>query len=260
MRTPLILALPLLLLAACQPAASDGSQNRSAETAPAAAPVIQPVLLTAADGVKVHGRHAQIANPKAIILLFHQAGSGKDEYAAIQPRLAELGYASLAIDQRAGGAMFGPNETVQAMGAARPFLEARRDLDAALDWAVNQGPPVILWGSSYSASLVLMLAADRPDDAAALLAFSPGEYFTGTQVRDAAARVTSPVFVTSAQDATEIAAGEAIFAAVPARGKQRHVPQAGGVHGSSTLIPARNAAGADQNWQAVTAFLASVAP
>jgi dienelactone hydrolase len=74
-------------------------------------------------------------------------------------------------------------------------------------------------------------------------------------VRQASARVNAPVFVTSAQDPGEIAAARAILAASPARMKVQYVPDQGGVHGSSTLIPARNPRGADANWQAVLDFL-----
>ena len=40
--------------------------------------------------------------------------------------------ATLAIDQRAGGDTYGRNATVAALGASRPYAEARRDLEAAL--------------------------------------------------------------------------------------------------------------------------------
>ncbi|MFZ5746972.1 MAG: alpha/beta hydrolase [Pseudomonadota bacterium] len=219
------------------------------------------VLLTAADGTKVYGRYTPVPHARALILLFHQAGSSKDEYATIAPRLAEAGYASLAIDQRAGGTLYGPNQTVAALGREGDYASAMQDLEAALQWAANEGPPVIVWGSSYSSSLVFQLAAKHPGEIAALLSFSPGEYLgDGHPVRDAAAKVDVPVFVTSAQDAEEIAAAKSIFDAVPTEAKKRFVPTKGGVHGSSTLIAARNPGGAEDAWQAVLAFLNQVAP
>src|ERR1700730_5707877 len=70
------------------------------------------------------------------ILLFHQAGSNRAEYATIGPRLAALGFNALAVDQRAGGTMWGrPNETVQHLGRSTGFGEALPDLEAALQWA-----------------------------------------------------------------------------------------------------------------------------
>ncbi|MBX9795833.1 MAG: alpha/beta hydrolase, partial [Sphingomonas sp.] len=56
-----------------------------------------------------------------MLLLFHQAGSSKDEYAAIAPQLAADGYSALAIDARAGGDLFGPNQTVAALGGSADY-------------------------------------------------------------------------------------------------------------------------------------------
>lgn len=225
---------------------------------------ISQITLTASDGVKIAGRYyaASTARPKAFILLFHQAGSNKSEYATIAPRLAEAGYAALAIDQRSGGKAFGgDNETVAASGRSAGYLDAERDLAAALSYAIKGDAPVIVWGSSYSAALVFRLAAANPGKIAGVLAFSPGEYLGGkATVRTAAAKVTAPVFVTSAKDKGEIAAARDILAAVPSRTKRQFVPVKGGVHGSSTLIAAKNAAGATENWAAVMAFLQAVAP
>ncbi|MDR9866068.1 hypothetical protein, partial [Pseudomonas baetica] len=90
----------------------------------------------------------------------------------------------------------------------------------------------ILWGSSYSASLVFLLAADYPDQVKAVMAFSPGEYFDDkTMVRAAAANVKAPVFATSAQDGHEVDEARNILAAVPGQ-KEQFVPKQGGVHGA----------------------------
>lgn len=225
-----------------------------------------PVTLTAADGVKIAGVVTRPESPRAMILLFHQAESGKDEYALIAPRLAEAGYASLRIDQRAGGDLFGGNETVKALGVApghiataAEYMAAKRDLEAALGWAETQKLPVILWGSSYSASLALLLAAEHPEAVKAVLAFSPGEYFDDPAlVGRAAAKIRMPLFVTSAQDGREIDAARAVFAAAPAEDKTQFVPKTGGIHGASTLLRPKNPEGAEPAWKAVLAFLARV--
>ena len=254
--------LPLtavLILGGCGtdagPPAADAAVAAS-ELAPTAA---RTIGLTAADGVKVTGRLLEVTDARGLILLFHQAGSSKDEYATIQPHLAELGYSSLAIDQRSGGDLFGRNETVRALGGTRDYLEARADLDAAVAWADARpgDAPVLLWGSSYSAALVFLVAADHADKVAGVLAFSPGEYLGSPRlVRDAAARVKAPVFVTAASDAGELKAARDIAAAV--QGGATLAEPKTGVHGSSTLIAARNAAGAPANWMAVERFLASI--
>ena len=176
---------------------------------PALAWAESPIKLTASDGVSVYGeRYEPVGHARAFILLFHQAQSNRGEYASIAPRLAENGFSVLAIDQRSGGTLFGhKNETVGGLKHSTDYLDALPDLEAALAYAHDTlpGQPVIVWGSSYSASLVFLLAARRPRDVTAILAFSPGEYF-GTQasVAEAAAKIRAPIFVTSDADETEI--------------------------------------------------------
>ncbi len=221
----------------------------------------EPQPLEAADKTLISGVYTKAEKPKALILLFHQAGSGKDEYALIAPRLAGAGYSSLRIDARAGGNLYGVNETVQRLGKSAPYLEAKQDLEAALDWAKGQKLPVVLWGSSYSASLVFLLAAGHPGDVKAVMAFSPGEYFDDKQlVHRAAAKVSVPVFVTSAQTSEEIGEAKAILDAAASKDKVQYMPSAGSVHGSSTLLRAKNPGGAEPVWQAALNFLARVAP
>lgn len=243
--------LSAAMLVACgsqAPANLPESAAQASTEAPAA------LTLEAADGVTVHALHYRAVEPKALVLLFHQAGSSKGEYATIAPRLVQAGYSALAIDQRSGGGMFGPNLTAQGLGRDAPYQAALPDLQAALDWAGGQGLSVIVWGSSYSSSLVFALAAENQGKVRGVLAFSPGEYFDDPMfVREAAAKVTVPVFVTSASGA-EVGEARSIFDAVAATDKL-HLKPIAGVHGSSTLIPARNAAGAEDNWQAVLEFL-----
>ncbi len=226
----------------------------------AAAGQREPNMLKTYDKTNIAGWLYRAAKPKAVILLFHQAGSSKDEYATIAPRLAAQGYTAYAIDQRSGGDLFGDNSTVHREGRSTGFLEAKQDLEAALAWARQQGLPVILWGSSYSAALVFLVAADNPADVDAVMAFSPGEYLGDPDlVKRAAARVRVPVYVTSASNAQEVAAAKSIVDAVGGPRKLHYVPVAG-THGSSTLIKERDAAGYDANWRSVEAFLAQVAP
>jgi dienelactone hydrolase len=246
-----MIAVPLFLAAAaCNAQPANNVANNAAAAANAA-----PLNLKASDGVTVYGRAYKAAKPKALILLFHQAGSSKDEYATIAPRLADAGYSALAIDQRAGDGLFGKNETADALGHKADYLEAIPDLKAALDWARTQKLPIILWGSSYSSSLIFPLAAKNPQGIVALLSFSPGEYFDSDKqlVRSAAAKVNVPVFLASTTE--ERGDADPIFAALPKNPADvRFVPEHG-VHGSSTLIANRNAQGAEENMRSVLAFL-----
>lgn len=220
-----------------------------------------PDNFKAADRVPIVGFVYENTHPKAVILLFHQAGSSKYEYDTIGPRLAKDGYTAFAIDQRAGGNLYGDNSTVAVLGGSKPFLDAKQDLQGAIQWAQHKNLPIILWGSSYSAALVFLVAAENPTAVRAVMAFSPGEYLDDpTVVRQAASRLRVPVFITSAKDPKEIAAAREIFDAVPVKQKVQFVPTIAGVHGSSTLRPDKDPKGAEENWAAVEPFLRQVAP
>jgi dienelactone hydrolase len=221
----------------------------------------EEITLIAADGVKVFGTLSRAeAKSPPLILLFHMAGSNRAEYAPIVPKLTAAGYTVLAIDQRSGGSNFGAkNKTVDTLGRSTSYSDALKDLEAALAWAKPNavGAPVIVWGSSYSAALVFLLAAGHPKDVAGVLSFSPGEYLGGSsQVQTAAAKVTVPVFITQAKDGGEVSAAKSILTAVAATEKSQFVSKAGGVHGSSSLRDDANKSGAADYWTAVNAFLA----
>ena len=221
-------------------------------SARAAAAEPRPIVLRASDGVSVYAWHYPAADKSLpAILLFHQAGSNHAEYATIAPRLAALGHNSIAIDQRSGCRMWGQsNRTAAEYGKDTDYLAALPDLEAALAWPSSQGfpPRSIVWGSSYSAALVFLLAAKHPSAVAAVMAFSPGEYLGDNHsVKDAAAKMQAPVFITCARDSEEVAAARAIAGAVPRSLAVQFVPKSGGVHGSSTLRQDKNPVGSEDN-------------
>jgi dienelactone hydrolase len=220
----------------------------------------EPVTLTARDGVKVFGEVWRAAvSPVPVILAFHQAASNHAEYAPLAPRLNRAGFTVLAIDQRSGGPRFGaPNRTAAALGSDPGFEAALPDLEAALAWGrtAAAGKPVLVWGSSYSAALVFLLAARHPGEVAGVLAFSPGEYLSEpAAVHDAARRLSVPVFIDQARDGGEIAEGRSILAAAGSAVKVQFVPAIAGIHGASTLRADSDPRGAEENWAAVLAFL-----
>ena len=225
----------------------------------------EPVQLTAADGVKVFGEVWRAPGAKPPVLLaFHQAGSSSAEYAPIAPRLVQAGFTVLAIDQRSGdGAFGGSNRTAAALGREAGYEQALPDLEAALAWAKANanGAPIVVWGSSYSAALVFLLVAAHPGEVSGLLAFSPGEYLgRKTAVRDAARKVTVPVYVDQASSADEVAQSAVILKSVSSADKQQLISKARSTHGSSTLRADSNAAGAETHWKAVLKFLARFTP
>ncbi|MGA8276785.1 MAG: hypothetical protein WB784_01115 [Rhodanobacteraceae bacterium] len=224
------------------------------------APAGEPVALHTSDGVSVYGTLTRArAGNDTIILLFHQARGNHHEYDPVIPVLTKLGYDTLATDQRSGGNLFGgSNQTVEANGKSTNYLAALPDLEAALDWAgARHYRTIVTVGSSYSSSLVILLAARRQSQITALAAFSPGEYFDDQNlVKNAAAKITIPFFITTDPDeagnVTEIlsmAHGDNIV----------HYKQAAGMHGASTLVASRDPQGYEQNLQHFTAFLHRVA-
>lgn len=222
----------------------------------------EPVALAAADKVAVFGTYEGTGDKtRPIVLLFHMGSSNAGEYAPISNKLVALGYNALAIDQRSGGTEFGrANATVQALGRTTRQLAALPDLQAALDWTRASGHTgkVVVCGSSYSASLVFLLAAQNPGKIDALMAFSPAEYLGGrTTVRDAAAQLKDvAVFVTSASNREEVEAARAIVKAVPGTAKTQLIPKKA-PHGASALRSDANASGQAEVWTAVERFLAT---
>ncbi len=141
----------------------------------------EAVTFPAGDGLKVRGDLYLRDNSLPFIILCHQAASNRSEFYEIAPRLLNLEYNCLAIDLRAGGKVgFTENETaLQAAAKKVPadMLDARSDVSAAIDFVQHLNrKPVILLGSSCSASLCLLMA--RNDQRIqAVVALSPGEYF-----------------------------------------------------------------------------------
>lgn len=217
----------------------------------------EPVAFKAADGIAVYGDdYAGADATQPVILAFHQAGFNRLEYREIAPRLVKEGFSVLAIDQRSGGNYGGvENRTAKEAKGFWVYTDAMPDLEAALAWAREKHPDskLIAWGSSYSASLAIILAA-RHKDVAGVLAFSPGEYFDGKpSVREAAQSVTVPVFITSRGDKEKVIA-KLILEALASKDKTQFVPSGTGVHGSSALLQPQGKS--EEYWQAVDAFLA----
>lgn len=215
-------------------------------------------LLLSADSYAPH-----TSNTAPVIVLFHQAGSSRGEYDDIAPRLNRLGFNCLAVDLRSGEFSRGKeNETaIRASKAGLPgrYTDALPDIIAALQFAQKRYPDskVIAWGSSYSASLALKVSGDQPELADAVLAFSPGEYFSHlgqskTWIRDAARNIKVPVFITSSKD--EVDSWQAIYDAIPSSTRVSFVPATPGRHGSRALWEKYEDSPA--YWDAVTAFLA----
>ncbi len=220
------------------------------------------------DGVSVFAelQYAADADRDApLILLFHQAGGdGRGEYGPIVPRLHAAGYHTLSVDQRIGGDRFGGvNRTLKARGETdEGYCDAYPDLVAALDFVLENGHsgPIAVWGSSYSAALVIRLGAERGDDIDAVLAFSPA---SGGPMKDCApgevlSELEVPVLALRPAREFEIESVQRQMADFEAQGVETFVAEAepgGGSHGSSMLVPDRAGSMTGATWHVVLDFL-----
>tara|TARA_R110001583_G_scaffold142294_1_gene294570 strand:- start:11965 stop:12738 length:774 start_codon:yes stop_codon:yes gene_type:complete len=150
----------------------------------------------------------EVNNKKPTILLCHQAGFSSGEYKETVLKLMELGFSCIAIDQRSGKEVNGVvNETALAAkerNLPTSYLDAKQDIEAAIDYIyeLNGHQPILLVGSSYSASLSLLIG-NTSKKVKAIAAFSPGEYFEGINIKESIKSINKPVFVTSSQKETE---------------------------------------------------------
>lgn len=220
---------------------------------------VKTISFNSLDGIEITADLYEIENKEApLILLFHQASYSRGEYLKIAPVLNNMGFRCLAIDQRSGNAINGvENETFKRAAAKNKgtqYADAAIDLEAALKYAKENlsANKIIVWGSSYSSSLVFYLASKYPEEVKGILSFSPGEYFllNGKTVRLYAAKVKCPVFVTSAKN--EKGAWKDIYEAIPGD-KRFFLPEHQGLHGSKALWPTSK--GSQDYWQAVEAYL-----
>ncbi len=132
----------------------------------------EKVTLSAEDGLAVTAE-VYIKNESAPwIVLCHQAGFSRGEYREIAPKLTQLGFNCIAIDQRSGSEVNGvKNQTAIEAEKARKgtsYPDAIPDVEAAINYVKNdmKAQKIILWGSSYSASLTFVLAVKHSDDLA----------------------------------------------------------------------------------------------
>ncbi len=139
------------------------------------------------------------------ILLFHQSGYSRGEYAGIADKLLNLDYNCLAVDLRSGGKVnYIKNETasrLQDKNMSCRLIDSRKDILAAIEYTRNYNNiPVILFGSSYSASLCMIVGKNN-ENVNAVVAFSPGEYFEPEiSVKSTLKDFDKPLFVSSSEN------------------------------------------------------------
>jgi dienelactone hydrolase len=216
----------------------------------------EKVTFESDDGVVITADHYQINKEYPYILLFHQAGSSRGEFNEIAEKLMKLRYNCLAVDLRSGdNSNFIRNETaISARELSKPdrFLDASRDIRAAIDFAYGLNPKeVILFGSSYSASLVL-LEGEHNGNVKATIAFSPGEYFgDDLRMESSLDSISKPVFVAVTQ--REYPYVSQMMSNLEEDAYTLFQPEGDGVHGARALW--EDNASKDEYWLALLLFI-----
>lgn len=158
------------------------------------------VTFQSVDGLEITADHYYSKKSNPYIILFHQEKSSRGEFKSIAERFIKMNYNCLAVDLRSGERYgFILNET--ASGAkeksySNTLIESLKDVKASIDYIKQISPhPLILLGSSFSASLSLIAAKDD-EDIKSIIAFSPGEFFyPEIEMKNIIQEIDKPIFI-----------------------------------------------------------------
>ena len=190
------------------------------------------------DGLKLTADWYPVKSDMPIILLCHQDRSSRGEFSETALKLNKFGFNCLALDLRVGDqAKEVRNESaIEAKEYKKPsrLEDAEQDMVAAVDYLFEKyNRPVIIFGSSYSASLALKIAVEN-HKVSAVVAFSPGEYFTDSLfVRNSIGKLLKPLFTTSSR--LEADGVTDLVKDVNSRIKVQYIPSSKGEHGAKVL-------------------------
>ena len=220
----------------------------------------EKVSFVAEDGLPVTADLYQINPSKPYVILLHQAGYSRGEYKNTARKIVKFGYNCLAVDLRSGGEVnYIQNHTALVAvqkGYSTDYLSSRKDIEAAIKWVNQQSEqPVILFGSSFSASLSLLLAKDNPN-IEAVIAFSPGEFFEPQiSIQNKIRNFGKPIFVAASK--REEPYIQEMFRFVPSTNKTIFAPEKGpGEHGSKSLWNSNPTS--KEYWLALTMFFSKI--
>ncbi len=199
-------------------------------------------------------------NGAPYIILLHQENSSRGEYREIAPKLLKLGFNCLAVDLRNGKeSNFVQNETAalaQKNNLPATTLDCEKDIWAAMDYVEKTAIKnrYILFGSSFSASLA-MKVANQNKKATAVVAFSPGEYFSPVKVKDWLKDYEKLTFVTYTKREQPFVTE--LIKDIPAQYLTTFLPSSGeGVHGASALW--NDNPSASEYWMSLMMFVKKV--
>lgn len=215
------------------------------------------------DGIKIYADLYEASGGQSapLIILFHQAGScARGEYGTFVNKLLLAGYNVLATDQRSGGSRLGGvNRTVNELKDTQySYCDAMSDLSAAMKFGSTRGfdGKRIIWGSSYSAGLVILYAATHSDNLDGVLAFSPasGAPMGECNHDDLIDAVKVPTLVLRPANEMQYENLSDQLDNYKDAGFETYVA-ANGVHGSSMMNQHRVKGDISDNWEVVMDFL-----
>jgi dienelactone hydrolase len=232
------LVCPLLLIACLACLAS---------TPPVAAASPQTVSLRTEDGVTLLGSLVMPSRPGPGLILLHMQTRSREDWQPLAGRLAEAGFAVLAIDLRGHGASDPPpagadpqdlSRMLLDVKAARAFLASRPD--------VAQGR-VGIAGASIGANLALVYAATDPT-VRSLVLLSPGLEYRGLRTEAPMAKLGRCAVMFVASDEDSYAVNSARKLAKQEGGARDVRVLSGAGHGTAMLGRQPDLAGAVVDW------------
>ncbi|MCB9189104.1 MAG: alpha/beta hydrolase [Flavobacteriales bacterium] len=217
---------------------------------------VKHISFLSKDSLTIYGDIYDNGESAVKILLCHQAGYSRGAYKQTGIILSKLGFNALAIDQRSGETALNiPNLTYKEAnekGLSTEYMDAKQDIESAIDYLYdyNGEQPIIILGSSYSASLSLLIAKNNPK-IKAVVAFSPGEYLEGITLKDSIDSIQKPVFVTSSK--LEVPQTTQLTSGIDSVYLTHFKPDVEGIHGARALW--KETEGHKEYWNALLKFL-----
>ena len=229
-----------------------GIQHLEAQTA-------RRVKFPSKDGVTITADMYEADPDYPWVVLFHKAQSSRGEFQRIAPKLNKLEVNCIAVDLRSGKeANFIVNETyvlAKNTELGTDYMDAETDMIAAIEKAyIIARKPVIILGSSYSASLAIKLGSEM-SQVMGVIAFSPGEYFgKKLDVAKVASLLTKPTFIACGSDEKKYT--DPIANAIQSKKKIYFAPGKGGAHGAACLDKGTD--GETEYWIQMINFIQSI--
>jgi len=220
------------------------------------------VEFSSKDGLIISADLYEVDPNKPVILLCHQAGYNKYEYADIAPRLNKMGFNALAIDQRSGGTFANKqndthNQAIQNGNDGIDYTDATQDIESAISYLSDKyKQKIIVWGSSYSSALALHIA-EKNKNVKAIISFSPGDYFGDKlpSLKKVFPKIEQPFLVTSSK-AESKDLKELLTNLEQNNSQLQFIPNSDGFHGSRALWIDQK--GSEEYWIAIKSFLSEI--